>query len=506
MQRRSARFTNDDDESTASIESIDRIEREIRRRNRTESVVEEVEEPEERNNMDGNQFGRFLREMQEANAQLAAALTRRAEGEREAEEEEEEQQTFNLKPYGRVLDTTTKRGSELYNQAIKAFESKYDGNEGTFHNFMSKVKQRAGHLMCGGIFNVEENGKTYNLFEDYSSITTEMAKGTAMNRWRINDWHKQGSYIMGMAMLDSLEDEFRARLLTYQDDYTIMENDVPCVDGPLVLKQITRLVQPETGYSGYTLMSELQGLKLENYGYDLLKLHEAMKNLILRIRATKDGRESVNDTMIRYILLDIYDSARCEDFKTFIQTKKDTQLPELVALMQQSEDKYRDLVKTGKWTETPKDELILALQAKTEQLTKENQALAREKRKRKEKKRSSKSSKRNKKRKTTKGGEEKDDEWMKVPPKPGQEGKIITKSGKEWAWCKFHNKWVVYKSRFGTHTSETCRLNPKLKDQKHEPKNKAKVSVDANNVNTETESGTDGTSSNSGSESDASSE
>ena len=186
MQRRSARFTSNDDKSTASIESIDRIEREIRRRNRTESVVEELEEPEERTNMDGNQFGGFLCEMQEANAQLATALARRVEGGREAEEGEEgEQHVFSLKPYGRVLDTTTKRGSELYNQAIKSFESKYDGSENTFHNFMSKVKQRAGHLMCGRIFNVEENGKTYNLFEDYSSITTEMAKGAAMNRWRM---------------------------------------------------------------------------------------------------------------------------------------------------------------------------------------------------------------------------------------------------------------------------------------------------------------------------------
>ena len=60
-----------------------------------------------------------------------------------------------------------------------------------------------------------------------------------------------------------------------------LENGVACVDGPLVLKQIVRLVQPETGYSGYTLLSELQSLKLENYGYDLMKVHEAMKNLVL---------------------------------------------------------------------------------------------------------------------------------------------------------------------------------------------------------------------------------
>ena len=105
---------------------------------------------------------------------------------------------------------------------------------------------------------------------------------------------------MGIATLDSLEDTIHARLLSCQENFTIKDNGIECADGPLVLKQITKLVQPETGYSGYSLISELHNLKLADYGYDLTKLHEAMKNLILRIRASKEGRESVNDTMVRY--------------------------------------------------------------------------------------------------------------------------------------------------------------------------------------------------------------
>ena len=114
---------------------------------------------------------------------------------------------------------------------------------------------------------------------------------------------------MGVATLDSLEDEFCAQLLTYQVTYTIRDNGAECADGPLVLKQITKLVQPETGYSGYLLILELHNLKLADYGYDLTKLHEAIKNLVLRIRASMEGRESVNDTMVRYILLHVYETA-----------------------------------------------------------------------------------------------------------------------------------------------------------------------------------------------------
>ena len=245
-------------------------------------------------------------------------------------------------------------------------------------------------------------------------------------------------------------------------------------------------------------------MKLADYGYDLTKLHEAMKNQILRIRASKEGRESVNDTMVRYILLDIYESARCEDFKTFIKTKKDTKLPSLIELMQESEDKYRDLIKSGKWSQTPKDELILALQAKTEQLTKENKALARSKRKKDKK--GHKALTKTKRRKVSRKQEHQSEgkEWMMTPPKAGKDEELITREGKEWAWCKFHKKWVVHKSKYGIHTSKTCRLNPKVTSSKQKKQQKPKVTIDAHEAQSEVETGSDATTSSSESESDES--
>ena len=82
----------------------------------------------------------------------------------------------------------------------------------------------------------------------------------------------------------------------------------------------------------------------------------------------------------------------------------------------------------GKWSQTPKDELILALQAKTEQLTKENKALARLKQKKKEKK-SHKTSTKAKKRKVSdkRDRQTADKEWMTTPPKPGKDEEIITR-------------------------------------------------------------------------------
>ena len=94
----------------------------------------EEEEPETRDTMDANQFAQLLQQMQAANVQLINAINNgRNQG--EAIQGEGNNIPFALKPYGTVLNTTNKRDAELYNQAIKPFDIKYDGNEATFYNF-----------------------------------------------------------------------------------------------------------------------------------------------------------------------------------------------------------------------------------------------------------------------------------------------------------------------------------------------------------------------------------
>ena len=57
---------------------------------------------------------------------------------------------------------------------------------------------------------------------------------------------------------------------------------------------------------------------------------------------------------------------------------------------------------------------------------------------------------------------------MYKEPKPGEK-KIVKQSGKEWAWCKYHKKWVV------KHTE----------DKKGRGQKKLAVEVEANAVNEE---------------------
>ena len=95
-----------------------------------------------------------------------------------------------------------------------------------------------------------------------------------------------------------------------------------------------------------------------------------------------------------------------------------------------------------------------------------------------------------------------DREWMTTPPKEGKDEEIITKEGKEWAWCNFHKKWVVYRSKFGIHTSKTCRLNPNNNVNKDKKTKKPKVTVDGHQAQSEIKTGSEVSMSTSESESD----
>lgn len=144
-----------------------------------------------------------------------------------------EAQSFSIKPYGKVIDTSTKQGSELYGQAIKTFDPLYDGSQEHLHTYIDKIRQRSGHLNCIKIFDItSHNELRKNIFEDYNSLTLEEIRQAAIIRWSVNNWNKQSSYIMGIAMLDSLDQNFRSRVVDHSEKYTISENNVQCVDAP----------------------------------------------------------------------------------------------------------------------------------------------------------------------------------------------------------------------------------------------------------------------------------
>ena len=124
------------------------------------------------------------------------------------------------------------------------------------------------------------------------------------------------------------------------------------------------LVQPETGYSAFTLIQDLKLFRLEDHGNDIIMMHKEVRTLVRRIRVSQNGKEAIPDQTITYYLIQAYEKARCDEFKVFIELLKNDGTLELETLINTTEAKYIYQLKSKKWDPTPKDVILLALQAK----------------------------------------------------------------------------------------------------------------------------------------------
>ena len=78
--------------------------------------------------------------------------------------------------------------------------------------------------------------------------------------------------------MNLLEGNFRSRVYGFAEQFQIEDGGTQWVDGPLLLKVITNLVAPETGSTDFDLHTQLQKVKF--YGYDLIRLNEAVDALV----------------------------------------------------------------------------------------------------------------------------------------------------------------------------------------------------------------------------------
>ena len=135
-------------------------------------------------------------------------------GEEKEDIEATPQSLFKLTPYGQVLDLNVDKDTKLFKSACDPFENTFDGEIKNVTSFIDKVKNRAKHIQCYSIFDIRTpNGTTLSLFDKWSTISKEEVRAAAATRWGDNNWKKQASYIMGKAILESLNEEFRARVI-----------------------------------------------------------------------------------------------------------------------------------------------------------------------------------------------------------------------------------------------------------------------------------------------------
>ena len=186
---------------------------------------------------------------------------------------------------------------------------------------------------------------------------------------------------MGKAILESLNEEFRARVIQGSLDYEMVEGGTKYNDGPCILKRIFDLVFIQTDDEGFTIRDQILGMTLADYDYNVVEFNAAIKDLLLHLNSTQD---EMGDRAVKHSLIKAYENAKNDAFKCFIEQMVNFgSLPDIQGIMAKAERKYKQLLNEGKWDEISKEEQILALKVENSKLKREKKTKKRAKKEKK---------------------------------------------------------------------------------------------------------------------------
>ena len=394
-----------------------------------------------------------------------------------------------------LIDYSTKRGKDIYNQGCEALDDKaltngFNMTPNETVVFIEALERKADSMgWSKGTKQITKftnrDGIDIDIIKNYGQIDMATLK-TACERFckagevDSTTRARQNNKMMSMCLANSLSLSAKVQLLTYKNEYIF--------DGveyaPLMYKVIMRLATIDSVATTQTLRGNLQNLSVfaATVSGDIDKINtEFNKNYsqILARGATVD--DPLN------LLFNAYLVVPCYHFKTYMKQKHNGYLDGTLtltheALMAFAKAHFDYLKNTGQWgAKSPDDEKIVAMAAEINalkgQLKLDPKLSAIAKDKKKEDKGVNKSKKKNKKDTSNKKNQKKDEAWKKVPPKEGdpkekQQGKYT------FQWCKHHMAWTIHKP-------QDCTLNPKHKDYKEKNNdNKANSAVVASSATT----------------------
>ena len=228
-----------------------------------------------------------------------------------------------------------------------------------------------------------------------------------------------------------------------------------------------KIIIEDSGVETHATVSNIrmQLTSLDEYmstiGSDIKKFNVHVSTLM---KVLRNHGQTSTDLLIH--LFKGYKEAKDEEFVRFIKHKEELyeEGAEMTAegLMEKAENKYKILLNRGEWKATPKaDKRILALETKIKHLEKKGSNAA------KGKANANKQGKTNTRDppQTNKDNKKRDiPDWMKTPPKSGEESKSKKVDGKEYWWCTALKRWCLHKP-------VDCRAGKAGKDKKFPNKN-----------------------------------
>ena len=293
-------------------------------------------------------------------------------------------------PYTKLSDITTDNGRRLWRQATEPLSDKFDGSHQHFQNFSAAITNR--FKMCNWFrfitFTIE--GISRELVTNPGMISLETVAerrttraqtldnppnpaATTTTIAQVEDYNNAViTHVQCTMMYHFLANSITTPLQTHISQ-KIMSGLIH-EDGPLLLKYIQEKVKGRANKQAVlNARSALLNLNLKEFKYNIKRLHDHVNTQVLTI--TSNGGQIMGDG-ITAALLTTYKSCTNDEFLHTIRhmeaisadQDKDINYQDL---MVKAETVYDTLCQKKKWgKKDPRDEQILALQTKVEELSK----------------------------------------------------------------------------------------------------------------------------------------
>ena len=214
---------------------------------------------------------------------------------------------FHMTPFGSVIDMTTESGRKLFHMASAPLgDVPFDGNSHNVNSFLDKCKERAVMIQCEPIFKFTKYNEDLSMFTNYASISVDECRALALNRYSIDNWHKQASYCMGLSIMASIDETVRRNVVPFRDSFEINAY----ADGPTLLRVILKCVYVDTSATVFNVRNNLASPTLNDFENDIQKLNRHIREQV----ATLQARGERAGTDISHVLLKAYKTSENETF------------------------------------------------------------------------------------------------------------------------------------------------------------------------------------------------
>ena len=295
-------------------------------------------------------------------------------------------------PYTNLSNLTSENGRRLWRQATEPLTDKFDGSHQQFQNFSAAITNR--FKMCNWFrfitFTVEGTNRDLITNPGLISLSqvescratrsTTLAQPPALDQQTpdtINTYNNAViSNVQCEMMYHFLSNSITTPLQTH------ISQKIMCglihEDGPLLLKYIQEKVKGRANKQAVlNARSALLNLNLKEFKYNIKKLHDHVNTQVLTI--SSNGGQVMGDG-ITAALLTTYKTCTNDEFLHSVRhieavaTDNGTDI-NYEDLMVKAETTYDTLVQKKKWgKKDPRDEQILALQTKVQELTKKKKS------------------------------------------------------------------------------------------------------------------------------------